>query len=74
MKDIQINGLSKKQCKLLDKMWSIKSIEDLQEWMGSLSVTELSMVVVLQELIVLQYTDEIDDISIAKKYLRKFRL
>ena len=74
MKDIVIHGLSKKQCKLLDKMWNLNSKEDLQEWMDTLNVTDLSMVVVLQELLVLQYTDEIDDFSIAKEYLRKFRL
>ena len=74
MKDIQISGLNKKQCELLDKMWNINSIEDLREWMDTLNVTDLSMVVVLQELLVLQYTDEIDDFSIAKEYLRKFRL
>lgn len=74
MKHIEIHGLSAKQVKMLDTLWSLKSREDLEEWMESLTTNEFKMAIALQELLVLEYTDEIKDMSMAKNYLKKFRL
>lgn len=74
MKHIEIHGLSAKQVKMLDTLWSLKSREDLEEWMESLTTNEFKMAIALQELLVLEYTDEIKDMSMAKDYLKKFRL
>ena len=74
MKHIEIHGLSAKQVKMLDTLWSLKSREDLEEWMKSLTTNEFKMAIALQELLVLEYTDEIKDMSMAKNYLKKFRL
>lgn len=74
MKHIKIHGLNSKQINMLDKLWSIRSREDLEEWMESLNTSEFKMAIVLQELLVLEYTDEVKDMSMAKEYLRKFRL
>jgi hypothetical protein len=74
MKHIEIHGLNSKQIKMLDTLWSLKSREDLEEWMNSLTTNEFKMAIVLQELLVLEYTDEVKDMSMAKEYLRKFRL
>lgn len=74
MKEIKIDGLTKEQCEMLDVMWSIDSIEEFSEWMGSLTTKELVMALSLQELLVYHTMDEIDDISLAKQYLKKFQL
>lgn len=74
MKHIEIHGLNSKQIKMLDTLWSLKSREDLEEWMESLTTNEFKMAIVLQELLVLEYTDEVKDMSMAKEYLKRFRL
>lgn len=74
MKEIRIDGLTEEHCEMLDIMWGLDSIEDFTEWMGSLSNKELTMALSLQELLVYHTLDEVNDTSIAKQYLKKFKL
>lgn len=55
---IEINGLSKKQVKLLNIMWSINDMDDVQEWIETLSPEDQSECFTLMNLIRIEVIDE----------------
>ena len=74
MKEIKIEGLTTEQCDMLDIMWDLRSSDDLGDWLDSLSDEELKQAMTLKELLIAHCIDEIDEIDVAKSYLKKFRL
>jgi hypothetical protein len=76
--NIQIDGLSKAQVKLLDIMWSIDSPEVYGEWKESLNLEIQNMVDILEEMVVLatidQELDQTQDFTETKELLNKFVL
>ena len=46
---MNIENLKPHQVKLLDKMWSIQTKEDLDTWMAGLNETDLNAVIVLRQ-------------------------
>lgn len=75
-KEFRLEGLTIEQVKMLDKMWSIDSHEDFLDWLDNLSSKELFMAKQLQTLLMFEIVDSTiaDDVSQAKKYLKKFQL
>lgn len=55
---ITIEGLNKKQVAMLDKLWSIDTMEGIKEYRNTLCSEEQHMVDTLMEIIVLEMIDE----------------
>jgi hypothetical protein len=58
---ITINGLTKRQVFLLDKMWSIDSAADYEEWKSGLNESTMNTVDTLEQMVLLAELDEIGD-------------
>jgi len=72
-----LHGMTDEQCKLLDKMWSIETIDELEQWIRSLPTEKVKEVVVLRELLCLSLIDEqieeAKDTSLAREMIEKCR-
>jgi hypothetical protein len=55
---ININGLTKEQCDMLDVIWSFKTRDDYENWLECLDDSELDMARSLMELLALAIIDE----------------
>lgn len=58
---ITISPVNKRQKKILDHLWSIETLEDLEDWKSTLNPKLKNEVSLLEELIILSYLDEISD-------------
>jgi hypothetical protein len=58
---ITINGLTKKQVRMLDTMWAIDSASDYEEWKSNLSEYDMNMVDTLEHMVMLAELDQIED-------------
>jgi hypothetical protein len=76
MKTISISGLTLHQVSLLDTMWQLKEMHELEEWCETLSESDQHQVRLLIEMIAMAATDDrlVEDVSQAQEYLQKFRL
>jgi hypothetical protein len=74
--EIELHGLTKKQVRLLEKMWSIETTEDLQEWQETLDENTQTEVNALIQIILLEHLDNLldDDYPDAQKVLSNFKL
>ena len=70
-----IHGLTEGQTKLLDKMWSIETEEELTSWVRSLPESMVKEVIVLRELLILSMIDEEleerNDTTMARQMIEK---
>jgi len=75
---IEINGLTRSDCQLLDQMWAFHVLEELEAWQATLRpalqrrVDDLFKMVVLAQLD--QELESEKRFPEADEYLRKFRL
>jgi hypothetical protein len=58
---VTITGLTKRQVFLLDKMWSIDSASDYEEWKSDLDEQTMNTVDTLEQLVMLAELDDIQD-------------
>lgn len=72
-----LHNMTNEQCKLLDKMWSIETVDELEQWIRSLPTEKVKEVVVLRELLCLSLIDEqieeAKDTSLAREMIEKCR-
>ena len=75
-REININGLTHEEVQMLDMMWSIESVEDMEDWVASLNRDERLMVYRLRMLLIAEMIDydAVQDLTLAKNYLKKFQL
>ncbi len=75
-REININGLTPEEVQMLDMMWSIESVEDMEDWVASLDRDERLLVYRLRMLLIAEMIDHdtVQDLSLAKNYLKKFQL
>jgi hypothetical protein len=75
-KDITLSNLTQRQVELLDHMWSLEDIEDVEAWQATLDPDERKMSDVLLRMILLELVEEqmVSDLSAANKVLQQFRL
>ena len=74
---IQINGLTDTQVALLDEMWACDSMEELEEFLETLTASDQLEAECLQRLVLLAQLDEHVaqmPLTEANKVLDKFRL
>ena len=53
-KDLIIHGLTARQKEMLDIMWSMEELEDVEEWISTLSEREQKISEVLMQMVVLE--------------------
>ena len=68
---ITITGLTKRQVKLLDKMWAIDSYQEYMDWKESMTQKQVQEVDTLEEMVMLAELDEVDDLTEANNILTK---
>lgn len=77
---LSIDGLTKYQVKMLDKMWSLQSEEEFNDWYFTLNEKDTEIVdqlkVILMYALMDKMIDDVDDFeySIANEYLQQFML
>ncbi len=54
MNEISIHGLTARQKEMLDIMWSMEELEDVEEWVSTLSEKEQKISEVLMQMVVLE--------------------
>ena len=75
---MNIENLKPHQVKLLDKMWSIQTKEELDTWMADLDWADLNTVIVLRQLMIYEFIDtatslmKSEDFVSVNKLLSKF--
>lgn len=70
---ISIDGLTKHQVQLLDKMWSLDGIDEYDSWYSTLDENTMNMVDTLEQMIILAELDDVEDVSYAEGLLRRYR-
>lgn len=75
-REININGLTPEEVQMLEMMWNIDSVEDMEDWVASLNREERLMVYRLRLLLITEMIDydAVQDLTLAKNYLKKFQL
>jgi hypothetical protein len=75
-REYNINGLTPEEVQMLDMMWSIESVQDMEDWMANLNREERLLVCRLRMLLIAEIIDQdnVQDLSMAKNYLKKFQL
>lgn len=75
-KPIRIENLNLEQIKMLNKMNSMASMGEYEEWLSELKIDEALMVCQLAELTVLAIEDHYaeEDLTLANNVLKKFML
>ena len=75
-REININGLTPEEVQMLEMMWNIDSVEDMEDWVASLNREERLMVYRLRMLLIAEIIDydNVQDLTVARNYLKKFQL
>ena len=74
MNKITLTNLTQYQVNMLDKMWSIDSLEDFTQWQKSLDDEDQQLSMDLAEAVRTVMSDEVLDCTQANEILSKFRL
>lgn len=75
-KPITLTNLTPHQVDLLDHMWGLESIEEVEQWMLTLSARDRVTSQTLMQMVMHEIVEDlaIEDLSLANEYLQQFRL
>lgn len=75
-KPITLTNLTPHQVNLLDHMWNLESMQEVEEWQATLSATDRVMSDTLMRMVVQEVVEDlvVEDLSLAREYLTRFRL
>jgi hypothetical protein len=75
-KPISLSNLTADQVEMLDILWSLRELSDVEEWQSTLEPEDREMSDALIKLVILESMDEIIacDLSDAQEVLQKFTL
>lgn len=75
-KPISLNRLTAEQAEMLEILWSLSELADVEAWQSTLTPKELEMSETLMRLVILEAVDDIfaDDVGQAREYLKRFQL
>jgi hypothetical protein len=75
-KPITLTNLTAEQVEMLEILWNLTDLSDVEEYQSTLSDPELDLCETLIRLIILETVDEIvcEDLSQAQAVLKKFQL
>ena len=71
-----INNLTQRQVELLDNMWELETMEEVEQWMVSLSARDQLTSQSLMQMVMHEMVEElmVEDLSLSNDYLKRFRL
>lgn len=71
-----INNLTQRQVELLDHMWELETMEEVEQWMVSLSARDQLTSQSLMQMVMHEMVEElmVEDLSLSNDYLKRFRL
>ena len=75
-KPITLTNLTPHQVDLLDQMWSLDNMEEIQEWMSTLSAKDRVLCRTLMQMVMHETIEDlvVEDLSLAREYLTRFQL
>lgn len=75
-REYNIDGLTPEEVQMLDTMWSIESVDDMEDWLISLNREERLMAYRLRMLLLAELIDydTVQDLTKVREYLKKFQL
>lgn len=75
-REYNIDGLTPEEVQMLDTMWSIESVDDMEDWLISLNREERLMAYRLRMLLLAELIDydAVQDLTKVREYLKKFQL
>jgi hypothetical protein len=75
-KPVTINNLTQRQVELLDHMWELETMEEVEQWMLSLSARDQLISQSLMQMVMHEMVEElmVEDLSLTNDYLKRFRL
>jgi hypothetical protein len=75
-KPISLNQLTEEQAEMLEILWSLAELADVEAWQSTLTSEELEMSETLMRLVILEAVDDIfaEDVAQAANYLKRFQL
>jgi hypothetical protein len=75
-KPISLDQLTTEQAEMLEILWSLQELADVEAWQSTLTLEELEMSQTLMRLVIMEAVDDIfaDDVTQAREYLKRFQL
>jgi hypothetical protein len=75
-KPISLDQLTTEQAEMLEILWSLQELADVEAWQSTLTLEELEMSQTLMRLVIMEAVDDIfaDDVDQAREYLKRFQL
>lgn len=75
-KPITLTNLTSHQVELLDHMWGLETLQEVEEWMSTLSAKDRLISQTLMQMVMHEIVEElaVEDLSLANEYLSKFSL
>jgi hypothetical protein len=75
-KPITLNNLTAEQVEMLEILWSLSDLSEVEQFQSTLSDQELDLCETLIRLVILETVDDIvcEDLSEARAVLKKFQL
>jgi hypothetical protein len=75
-KPVTLTNLTPYQCELLDMVWNLETMEEVEEWMSTLSPTDRVMCRTLIQMVMHEIVEDlvVEDLSLANEYLKRFQL
>jgi hypothetical protein len=75
-KAITLTNLTPHQVDLLDHMWSLESMQEVEEWQATLSASDRVMSDTLMRMVLHEVVEDlvVEDLSLAREYLTRFQL
>jgi len=75
-KPITLTNLTPHQVDLLDQMWALESMQEVEEWMLTLSARDRVLSSTLMQMVMQEMVEElaVEDLGLANDYLKRFQL
>jgi len=75
-KPITLTNLTPYQVEMLDHMWNLESMQEVEEWQSTLSAKDRVMSDTLMRMVLQEVVEDlvVEDLSLAREYLTRFRL
>jgi predicted transcriptional regulator len=67
MNEITINGLTARQKEMLEIMWNMEELEEVEEWISTLSLKEQKMCELLMQVVVLESYEDLLEVTSTKE-------
>ena len=73
---ITLTNLTPHQVDLLDQMWALESMEEVEEWMLTLCAKDRVLSSTLMQMVMQEMVEElaVEDLGLANEYLKRFQL